>query len=116
MQTKKDAGGLYQNLRVPVKALNGFIFVCLLLLLLVSVVLTLRGGYTVSFCTNGGTAVDSIRLRYGDDIPFPAVPERTGYRFGGWYTDPDLTVRWNFAEDQIEQATILYAAWIPEKK
>ncbi|MCI8331513.1 MAG: InlB B-repeat-containing protein [Clostridiales bacterium] len=116
VQTKNESGGLYRDIRVSVRGLNGFIFVCLLLLLLATVVLTLQGGYTVSFYTNGGTPVDSVRLRYGDDIPFPPVPERTGYRFGGWYIDPDLTMRWNFAEDHVKQETVLYAAWIPEQK
>ena len=115
-QTKQEAGGGYRNIHVSVKLLNGFIFICLLLLLIVSVMLTMKGGYTVSFHTNGGTEVDSIRLQYGDDIPFPDVPKRAGYRFGGWFTDSDLTVRWNFAEDRVDKALVLYAAWLPEDK
>ena len=114
IQTKQETSGGYRNIRVSIKWLNGFIFICLLLLLFVSVMLTLKGGYTVSFHTNGGTEVDSVRLRYGDDIPFPAVPERAGYQFGGWFADSDLTVRWNFAEDRVDKALVLYAAWLPE--
>ena len=40
--------------------------------------------YTVTFDTNGGSAVASITLDYGTQITAPADPTREGYTFIGW--------------------------------
>ena len=42
-------------------------------------------GYTVSFDSNGGTAVDSIETDSSGSFVFPAAPIRTDYVFAGWY-------------------------------
>ncbi len=44
--------------------------------------------YTITFNSNGGSAVSSITQNYGTAITAPANPTRTGYTFGGW--DPSL--------------------------
>ena len=58
--------------------------------------------YKVIFDSNGGTEVEQKELAYGEVIPAPNEPERTGYTFSGWFTeatdgtqitfDNDLTV------------------------
>ena len=40
--------------------------------------------YTISFNTNGGTAINPITQDYGSDITAPANPYRMGYVFTGW--------------------------------
>ncbi len=40
--------------------------------------------YTISFDTNGGTAINPITQDYKTAITAPADPERTGYTFAGW--------------------------------
>ncbi|GBG11113.1 hypothetical protein PAT3040_05898, partial [Paenibacillus agaridevorans] len=42
--------------------------------------------YTVSFESNGGSAVEATTVEHGDTMEAPEVPTRTGYAFGGWYT------------------------------
>lgn len=44
---------------------------------------------TITFDTNGGSAVDSITGKVGAAIKLPADPTRDGYFFGGWYLDKD---------------------------
>lgn len=78
---EKGAGGLYKNVKIPVRALNAFILLSLAALLAVTVYLTLHGGYTVEFDSAGGSSVESVRLKFGDSIPFPDAPVKEGYRF-----------------------------------
>ncbi len=60
--------------------------------------------YTITFSSNGGTAVDSITQDYGTAITAPSDPTRTGYTFAGWdkqipSTMPaenmTITAKWN---------------------
>ena len=40
--------------------------------------------YTVTFDTDGGSEIDSIKGNYGDAITAPADPEKEGHSFAGW--------------------------------
>ena len=40
--------------------------------------------YTISFNTDGGSAIAPITQDYGTDITAPAAPTKTGYTFAGW--------------------------------
>lgn len=44
--------------------------------------------YTITFDTDGGSAIDPITQDYGTDITAPADPTKTGYTFTGW--EPEL--------------------------
>ncbi len=66
--------------------------------------------YTISFNSNGGSAVASIIQNYGTAVTQPADPTKTGYTFAGWYADAGLTSSYTFTT-MPAQNTTLYAKW-----
>ena len=52
--------------------------------------LTLTDGCTVTFDTDGGSAVESQTVVSGRKAVRPADPVRTGYTFAGWYLDGEV--------------------------
>lgn len=67
--------------------------------------------HTVTLITNGGEALDPIKVengsRLGNILP---TPQKTGHKFLGWYTDEACTKPW----DNIQKVTgdvTLYAGW-----
>lgn len=67
----------------------------------------------VTFQTNGGSAVPAQEVLRGGVLAVPQPPVRAGYAFAGWYSDYDLTRRWDFDAPVTADMT-LYAAWTPE--
>ena len=67
--------------------------------------------YTVTFVTDGGSAVDSQTVESGKTATEPAAPTKSGYTFGGWYDDSALTSVFSFST-KITKDTTLYAKWI----
>ncbi len=65
---------------------------------------------SVSFNSNGGTAVNPITGKPGAQLAAPTAPTRDGYRFGGWYTSPSFEVRYSFGTMPNRSIT-LYALW-----
>jgi uncharacterized protein (TIGR02145 family)/uncharacterized repeat protein (TIGR02543 family) len=67
--------------------------------------------YTVSFISNGGSAVASQTIAYNSMAiqPTPS-PTKTGYAFLGWYSDSLLTTVFNFSTP-ITATITLYAKW-----
>lgn len=77
--------------------------------------LTLNGtttvnAYTITFDSNGGSAVASVTADFGTALTQPEDPTRTGYTFRGWYTDTALTKAFLFTTMPAEDVT-LYAKW-----
>ena len=70
--------------------------------------------YTISFDTNGGTQIDSVRVRRNGLLKEPESPVKAGYMFDGWYSDKELSVKYDFASKIIKSFT-LYAKWHEEK-
>lgn len=67
--------------------------------------------YTVTFVSNGGSAIESITLDYGARLDLNLyVPTRTGYTFGGWYLSASDTSAYNASTMPDENIT-LYAKW-----
>ncbi len=67
---------------------------------------------TVTFETNGGTPVDPVIQLSQDYVIEPVAPERPGYVFDGWYTDPACKNRFRFTETLVNSDLKLYAKWV----
>ena len=67
---------------------------------------------TVTFDTNGGSAVDSETCEYNQTVGAPAEPTKEGYAFNGWFADSALTDEWDFAKDMLTESRTLYAKWV----
>lgn len=66
--------------------------------------------YALHFVTNGGTFF--IDKGYDPDTTVALddkVPEREGYKFTGWYSDPELTDK--ITEVTMDRDTAVYAGW-----
>ena len=68
--------------------------------------------YTVTFNSQGGSAVISKTADYNSTIIAPAAPTKTGYTFGGWYKEAGCLNAWNFTTNKVIENTTLYAKWI----
>lgn len=70
--------------------------------------------HTVTFNSNGGSDVPE-QIRANAAATKPADPTRSGYNFGGWYTDAAFTTEYTFTEsEKVTQALTLYAKWTKE--
>ena len=104
-------GGLYKNVKIPVRVVE-YVIVALIVLLVGCVVFgAATGGYTVAFDTQGGTRVDEQTLEYGDLVAEPAAPTMEGHVFLGWFADPGCSLPWDFANDTVAGSMTLYAGW-----
>ena len=70
-----------------------------------------RKTYDVSFVTNGGNKINTKTYKYEYDLDVEIL--RTGYTFGGWFTDEKLQKQYN---DTVKENLILYAYWKEENK
>lgn len=66
--------------------------------------------HTVSFETNGGSAIESQLVQNGKTSTRPDDPVRDGYTFDGWYTDDTYTTLFDFDEAVFSDETA-YAKW-----
>lgn len=68
--------------------------------------------YTISFVTNGGSAVADQKYVYGQETDFARKTKKENYTFAGWYRDQALT---QFFGDKIPATAsgdlTLYAKW-----
>ena len=67
--------------------------------------------WLVSFNSMGGSTVQSQSVVDGEKATEPTAPTKAGKTFGGWYSDLDLTVAWDFSTDVVESDMMLYAKW-----
>ena len=66
--------------------------------------------YTVTFVSNGGSAVQSATVSSGETVSEPTAPQREGYVFAGWYADENLVTPYDFSTPVTRNIT-LYARW-----
>ena len=72
---------------------------------------TINGGtFAVTFDTNGGSSVPVQNILNGQRASEPADPTKTGYTFGGWYTEKTCTNPYEFTTP-VQNALTLYAKW-----
>ena len=69
-----------------------------------------NNSFTISFNSNGGTAVATVTKDYGTQIAAPTAPAKTGYAFAGWYTDSGLNTAVSWPHTVVADATF-YAKW-----
>lgn len=66
--------------------------------------------YTVTFDSNGGSAVECQTVAAGQPATEPEEPTKEGYRFVAWYNSSALTELYDFATPVTANIT-LYAKW-----
>lgn|GEM_PF-3543426 len=70
------------------------------------------GKYTVTFDSQGGSAVPSLNnVTSGSKVSAPTAPTRAGYTFGGWFKESGCTSVWNFSSDTVTNNLTIYAKW-----
>ena len=67
--------------------------------------------FTIKFETNGGSKVDDVKVENGKSLAEPAAPTKNGFTFDGWYTDKELTKKYDFSQ-KVTKSFTLYAKWI----
>ena len=70
--------------------------------------------YSITFYTDGGTAISPVTAMYNKLIDEPPFPIKADYRFLGWYKDEELTKPWSFDTDKVTENTTLHAKWEKE--
>ena len=64
--------------------------------------------HTLTFETNGGSAIDPVTVRHGNAVARPTDPTKDKYTFIGWYVDPEFTEEYDFAT-VLEADKTIYA-------
>ncbi len=67
--------------------------------------------FTVTFDSNGGTAIPSQQIPSGKMAHEPSIPEREGYIFDCW-RDKETDRLWSFTGSYVERDVTLVAKWI----
>ena len=72
--------------------------------------------YTVTFDSQGGSAVESQTIIEGNPVKRPQTPTREGYFLNGWYTSSATSkdTEWHFNTDRATKDMTLYAGWTVE--
>ena len=67
--------------------------------------------HTVTFDSNGGSAVAAQNVVGGQQTPEPGKPMKQGYRFAGWYAAQDLSGDAYDFSAAVNSSFTLYAKW-----
>ena len=65
---------------------------------------------TLTFVSNGGSAVSPVEVRDPSSYGNQPVPDRDGFTFAGWYADPSLETPFNWGT-AVSESMVLYAGW-----
>ena len=71
--------------------------------------------YTVTFDSNGGSAVQSQSVTSGGKAVKPTDPSKEGFAFAGWYLDKETTTEYDFSK-LITGNITLYAKWVQNEQ
>lgn len=86
--------------------------VLIILLLLIFILYLLFGrekSFTITFDTNGGTAVSNIEVKDGEIVKLPEVPIKDGYTFVGWTNKDENVIT---KGTKVTEDITLKAVWI----
>jgi len=93
---------------------RNLIFLCLLILgVLLIAGCSPKPPVTVTFDSQGGSAVDSQIVDHDEKVTEPTAPTKEGLTFDGWYKEYECTNAWDFDIDTVRSDVTLYAKWIP---
>ncbi len=67
--------------------------------------------YTVTFNSNGGSAVASKNVVSGGTITLPTAPTRSGYTFDAWFSDNNTFANQFTASTPVTEDITVYAKW-----
>lgn len=67
--------------------------------------------HTVSFDTDGGSAINSVKVEHGEKATKPSTPDKPGYIFDNWYYEGEV---WSFVGFSITEDITLKAKWTIE--
>ena len=94
---------------------RNLIFLCLLILgVLLIARYYLKPPVTVTFDSQGGSAVDSQTVDHGGKPTKPTAPTRTGHTFDAWFKESGCTNAWDFDSDKVTSDVTLFAKWTPD--
>lgn len=111
-QETRQLRGLYSKVKISVKTLNIIIIVLVIALIACMAYGIAKGGFRVTFDTQGGTAVAmQSGLGYGELLEPIEEPTREGFVFDGWYLDPGGMMPWDPETDAVTESMTLYAGW-----
>ena len=110
-QTTPQLRGLYSKVKISVRTLNIIIVVLVLLLIICMAVGIAKGGFRVTFDSQGGTPVEMQVRMHGELIEISEPPSREGFEFEEWYLDPGCTIPWDIETDTVTESITLYAGW-----
>ena len=69
--------------------------------------------HTVTFNTNGGSAIAAVDVVEGQPVAKPQNPTKNGKIFDGWFEDEELEHEYNF-NNPVNQGITIYAKWVQE--
>ena len=74
------------------------------------------GKFTVYIELNNGEERLKFDLEEESTVPEPQEkPERKGFKFAGWFSDPELETPWDFSKDIAKKGTVIYVKWEPDE-
>ena len=96
---------------MSVRTANVIVLIGIAALVIVFSLLVSNNGFIISFDSQGGTEVESVKAMYGDVLPEIPEPTKEGYTFKGWYLDRACTHAFNSQTDKITESMTLFAGW-----
>ena len=108
---QNKTGGLYARVNMSLKTANIMVTVFIVLLVAATVFIVSHSGFTVSFDTNGGSHIESVKVMHSETVEVKEDPVKEGYIFTGWYTDRDCTENFDIKTDTVTTSMTLYAGW-----
>lgn len=106
--------GIYGSKDIPIRLLDGLIGVVIAVIIGMIVFFAIKGGFWVTFDSQGGSEVEKQKVKHGELIAEPEAPVKPGFVFEGW-KDEKQELEWDFDDFAVEGDMTLVAQWSPAK-